>query len=86
MTRDFSATQENYAKPAALYAKFVPALQGKASKMSSSDALSSILLTDKADAIKKKINKYAFSGGGATTEEHRLKGGNLEVDIPYQLL
>ena len=27
----------------------------------------------------RQINKYAFSGGGATVEEHRAKGANLEV-------
>lgn len=33
-----------------------------------------------------QINKYAFSGGGATVEEHREKGGNCEVDVSYQYL
>lgn len=32
------------------------------------------------------MNKYAFSGGGATVEEHREKGGNLSVDVPYKYL
>jgi hypothetical protein len=36
--------------------------------------------------IKNKINKYAFSGGGATVEEHRKNGGNCDVDISYQYL
>jgi len=36
--------------------------------------------------IKSKINKYAFSGGGATTEEHRANGGNCDVDISYKYL
>jgi tetratricopeptide (TPR) repeat protein len=36
--------------------------------------------------IKDKINKYAFSGGGATLEEHKEHGANLEVDVPYQWL
>jgi tryptophanyl-tRNA synthetase len=51
--------------------------------MSSSDPTSSILLTDKPDEIKKKINKYAFSGGGATLEEHKAHGANLDVDVPF---
>ena len=51
--------------------------------MSSSDPTSSILLTDKPDEIKKKINKYAYSGGGATVELHKLHGANLEVDVPF---
>ena len=33
-----------------------------------------------------KINKYAFSGGGQTVEEHRLKGGNCDVDVSFQYL
>ena len=33
-----------------------------------------------------QINKYAFSGGGATVEEHKEKGGNCEVDIAFQYL
>ncbi|KJP86855.1 tryptophan-tRNA ligase [Plasmodium fragile] len=45
-----------------------------------------IFLTDTPEQIKNKINKYAFSGGGATIEEHRAKGGNLEKDISYQYL
>ena len=36
--------------------------------------------------VKNKINKYAFSGGGATVEEHRKNGGNCDVDISYQYL
>lgn len=33
-----------------------------------------------------QINKYAFSGGGATVEEHKAKGGNCEIDVSYQYL
>ena len=33
-----------------------------------------------------QINKYAFSGGGATVDEHREKGGDCDVDIAYQYL
>ena len=51
--------------------------------MSSSDATSSILLSDKPNDIKNKINKYAFSGGGATLEEHKANGANLDVDVPF---
>ncbi|CDU20174.1 tryptophan-tRNA ligase [Plasmodium yoelii 17X] len=45
-----------------------------------------IFLTDTPEQIKNKINKYAFSGGGATIQEHREKGGNLDKDISYQYL
>ena len=32
------------------------------------------------------INKYAFSGGRDTVEEHRALGGNLSVDIAWKWL
>jgi tryptophanyl-tRNA synthetase len=51
--------------------------------MSSSDPTSGILVTDTQADIKKKINKYAYSGGGATLEEHRANGANLDVDVPF---
>lgn len=35
---------------------------------------------------KKKINKYAFSGGQATSEEQRKFGGNPDVDVSFQYL
>ena len=54
--------------------------------MSSSDANSGILLTDSAADIKKKINKYAFSGGQATLELHKELGADLDVDVPFQYL
>ena len=54
--------------------------------MSSSDATSSVLLTDTANDIKKKINKYAFSGGQPTLEEQKEKGANLDIDVSFQYL
>ena len=33
-----------------------------------------------------QINKFAFSGGRDTVEEHRQLGGNTEVDVSYQYL
>lgn len=36
--------------------------------------------------VEKKINKYAFSGGRDTLEEHRKLGGNPDVDICFQYL
>lgn len=85
MTRDV-AQKLKYCKPASIYSTFFPALQGMRSKMSSSDSNSSILLTDTANEIKKKINKYAFSGGGQTVEEQRANGANLDVDVSFQWL
>ena len=85
MTRDV-APRLGCLKPALVHSTFFPALQGAQTKMSASDANSSIFLTDSAKEIKNKINKYAFSGGQATVEEHRAKGGDTDVDISYQYL
>jgi tryptophanyl-tRNA synthetase len=85
MTRDV-APKLGHTKPALIHSIFFPALQGAKSKMSSSDPNSSIFLTDTAKQIKDKINKYAFSGGGQTVEEHQANGGNCDVDVSYQYL
>lgn len=85
MTRDV-APRLGFPKPALIHSTFIPALQGAQTKMSGSDPNSSVYLTDSAKVIKTKINKYAFSGGGATLEEHREKGGNCDVDIAYKYL
>ncbi|CAL1540048.1 unnamed protein product [Lymnaea stagnalis] len=85
MTRDV-APKLKLIKPALLHSVFFPALQGAQSKMSASDPNSSIFLTDKAEVIKEKIKKHAFSGGRETAEEHRAKGGNCDIDVSYQYL
>ncbi|CAG9464959.1 unnamed protein product [Pedinophyceae sp. YPF-701] len=85
MTRDI-APRLGYHKCALIESRFFPALQGESGKMSASDSNSAIFVTDTPKQIKTKINKYAFSGGQATVEEHREKGGNLEVDVPYKYL
>ena len=100
MTRDV-APRLGYPKPALLHSIFFPALQGTRSKMSASDPNSSIFLTDTDNQIKTKvlvcfmihfifscvqINRYAFSGGKDTIEEHRKHGGNTEIDVSYQYL
>jgi len=66
------------------YHKFMPGLKG--GKMSSSDPITYIALDEDPKAAKKKVNKYAFSGGQATVEEHRKKGGNPDVDVAFQML
>lgn len=66
------------------YHYFIKGLKGD--KMSASDPNSYIALTDSASEVKKKINKYAFSGGQKTLEEHRKKGGNPDVDVSFQYL
>jgi tryptophanyl-tRNA synthetase len=66
------------------YHIFAPGLGG--GKMSASDPTSFIALTDSPEEVKRKINKYAFSGGQDTIEEQRKKGGNPDVDVSFQYL
>ncbi|CUE76163.1 tryptophanyl-tRNA synthetase, putative [Bodo saltans] len=84
MTRDI-APRLGYLKPALIHSKFFPGLSGSKGKMSSSVG-AAVFLTDTEKQIKDKINKHAFSGGGATKEEHLLLGGNTDVDVPLQWL
>ncbi|KAI7864565.1 hypothetical protein BDF14DRAFT_1731983 [Spinellus fusiger] len=85
LTRDV-AKRLKYPKPTLIHAKFFPALQGSQTKMSASVDSSAIFMTDTPNQVKNKINRYAFSGGGATVEEHRANGGNPDVDVAYQYL
>lgn len=85
MTRDVAA-RLHIAKPSLIHARFLDALQGPGSKMSASIESSAIFMKDTANQIKTKINKYAFSGGRETVEEHREKGGDPDVDVSYQYL
>ncbi len=73
-------------KAALLHSKFLPPLKGWEGKMSSSDPTSAIWLDDSPKEVRKKIMKYAFSGGQPTVEEHRQKGGNTTVDVAFQYL
>jgi tryptophanyl-tRNA synthetase len=77
-----------YYKPASIQCRFLPGLAGMqtAGKMSASAEHTAVYTTDDAKTVKKKINKYAFSGGQATVEEHRKKGGNPDIDVSYQWL
>lgn len=87
LSRDIAARfsrEFGFAPPAATYHKFIKGLKG--GKMSSSDPYSYIALTDSPDEAKKKINKYAFSGGRETVEEHRKHGGNPDIDVSFQYL
>ena len=74
-----------YYKPGAIHCRFLPALSG-ASKMGTTSTGGTIFTTDTPKEVEKKIKKYAFSGGQATIEEHRKKGGNPDVDVSYQWL
>jgi tryptophanyl-tRNA synthetase len=86
LTRDLCSRvkMQKFVEISSTYHKFMPGLSG--GKMSSSDPNSFIALTDSPESVKTKINKYAFSGGQDTIEEHRKKGGVPEVDVSYQYL
>ncbi|KAG2184413.1 hypothetical protein INT43_000322 [Umbelopsis isabellina] len=85
LTRDV-AQKLKYPKPSLIHAKFFPALQGSQTKMSASVDSSAVFMVDTPNKIKNKINRYAFSGGGATVEEHKANGGDPDVDVAYQYL
>ena len=80
-----NAEKMKYVKPALIHSVFLPSLRGAETKMSASDADSSIYLSDTDKQIKRKIG-ISFSGGQETREMHRELGGRTEVDIPYQYL
>ncbi|KAJ9603840.1 tryptophan--tRNA ligase [Cladophialophora chaetospira] len=83
--RDISERM-GYQKPCLIHSRFLPALQGEGTKMSASVDVSAIFLTDTPSNIKKKINKYAFSGGQDTAEKQKELGGRTDVDVPYKYL
>jgi tryptophanyl-tRNA synthetase len=83
LTRDV-AEGLGYPKPATILCRFLPALEG-GGKLSTSSGVA-INTTDDEKTIRQKINRYAFSGGKDTVEEHRTHGGDPDVDIAYQLL
>jgi tryptophanyl-tRNA synthetase len=70
ITRDV-APRIGKPKPAIIHNIMIPSLQGPGGKMSASEENTTIYTTDTADVVKKKINKYAFSGGQPDIEEHR---------------
>ena len=88
IARDMSQRIKNpkFIQLSSTYHSFVPGLKGIDAKMSSSDPSSFIALTDSPEEVKKKVNKYAFSGGRDTLEEHRKKGGNPDIDVSFLYL
>ncbi len=73
-----------YYKPSSIISKFIPSLQGTG-KMSSSDQNSVISLNDSRNTVRKKLMKYAFSGGRDTAEEQRKYGANPDVDFSFNI-
>ncbi|USN45454.1 MAG: tryptophan--tRNA ligase [Candidatus Woesearchaeota archaeon] len=86
LARDISKRQKytEFSPLCSTYHYFMQGLSG--GKMSASDPNSYLALSESPAVIKKKINKYAFSGGCSTVEEHRKKGGNPDVDVAFQYL
>jgi tryptophanyl-tRNA synthetase len=72
-------------KPGALLGRFLPSLEGPG-KMSSSSEAASIELTDDPETVAETIRTRAYTGGRATLEAHREKGGDPSVDVPFQYL
>ncbi|MGC8652208.1 MAG: tryptophan--tRNA ligase [Candidatus Micrarchaeia archaeon] len=75
-------TKLGYYKPSIIYAKFLPGLSGNA-KMSASDLLNTIYLSDTPETIAKKIQR-AYTGQQATLELQRKYGGDPEKCVVCQ--
>lgn len=84
LTRDV-ARPMGLPKPAIIHSKFLPSLTSIGGKMSASEAVSAIYMSDFSRQVEKKI-RAAVSGGGATLELHRLHGGDPERDTSIQYL
>jgi len=85
ITRDI-LPKLGYYKPAIMHAKFLSGLKTYGGKMSTSDPDSTIWISDSPEQVRQKILKHAFSGGQATIQEHRKKGGNPDIDVSFQWL
>lgn len=97
-SKSVSAPLRHTFSPCSIIGKFIPPLtfnknasakDRSTGKMSSSiSADSTIFLTDTPAQIRKKVNKYAFSGsrGNGTLEDHRRVGGDITLDVACQYL
>ncbi len=97
-SKSVSAPLRHTFSPCSIIGKFIPPLTfnknasakdrstGKMSSTISAD--STIFLTDTPAQIRKKVNKYAFSGsrGNGTLEDHRRVGGDITLDVACQYL
>jgi len=77
------ASDVGHEKAAQVHLKFLPPLTGLEGKMSSSRPETAIYLSDDPKEVRRKIEKYAFSGGKPTVKEHRKLGGDPDVDVSY---
>lgn len=84
LCRDF-AGHVGLPKPAEIHSEFLVGLGGIASKMSSTEGIPPIFLTDTEEEVKSKIQR-CFSGGRDTKKLHLEQGADLHIDVPYQWL
>ncbi|MDI1495151.1 MAG: tryptophan--tRNA ligase [Cenarchaeum symbiont of Oopsacas minuta] len=85
LTRDIAPKLDRY-KPALIHNVMLPALEGLGGKMSASSDTGTIYTTDEPEQVKKKITKYAFSGGQPDMQMHRKVGGDPNIDVSFQYL
>ena len=85
LTRDV-APLLGHPKPALIHNVMAPGLRGPDRKMSATDPNSAIYTTDDAETIRRKVNRYAFSGGQKDVQSHRRLGGDTGVDVSYQYM
>ncbi|MEM4297978.1 MAG: tryptophan--tRNA ligase [Nitrososphaerota archaeon] len=71
------APKLGFYKPAQIHSKFLPGL-GKGGKMSASEPETAIFTVDSPEEVERKIMN-AFTGGRATAQEQREKGGIPEI-------
>jgi len=85
IARDIGQRYKNheFIQLSSTYHSFLPGLKG-GGKMSSSDEMSYIAMTDSSEAVKTKINKYALTGGRDTIGEQKKRGGNPDVCTVYK--
>ena len=72
-------------KPALIHSAMLPGLEGPGGKMSSSGG-GAIFTTDAPAEVRRKVMRYAFSGGRADAAEHRRLGGDPDADVSFQYL
>jgi tryptophanyl-tRNA synthetase len=75
------APKLGFYKPAQIHCKFIPGL-GKGGKMSASKPETCIFTTDSEKEVEAKVMN-AFTGGGATIEEQKERGGKPEICSVY---
>ena len=85
LARD-AASKMNLIKPCNIMCTFIPPLTGQDGKMSSSKAESTLFLDDTEEVFTQKILNLCLSGADPDPEVHKVKGGNVDIDIAYQYL